>query len=79
MHSSTKAQHQVKGGILMDVVVRQGAAIFELFASEDEALLVRGNSLLVLDLGLDGLDGIGALDLEGFGLSSEGLDENLCF
>ena len=37
----------------MDVVVGKGAAILELLAGEDQALLVRGNALLVLDLGLD--------------------------
>ena len=32
---------------------------------------------LVLDLGLDVVDGVGGLHLEGDGLSSEGFDENL--
>jgi len=31
----------------------QSATILELLASEDETLLIRGDSLLVLDLGLD--------------------------
>ena len=38
----------MKGGLLLDVVVRKGAAILKLLTSEDQALLVRGNSLLVL-------------------------------
>ena len=33
--------------------------------------------LLVLDLSLDVLDGVRALDLEGDGLAGEGLDEDL--
>ena len=33
--------------------------------------------LLVLDLGLDIINGVGGLNLEGDGLSSEGLDEDL--
>jgi hypothetical protein len=37
----------VEGGLLLDVVVTQGAAVLKLLASEDEALLVRGNALLV--------------------------------
>merc|ERR1711977_420046 len=53
--SSTETEHKVKGGLLLDVVVLKGAAILELLASEDETLLVRGDALLVLDLGLDGL------------------------
>merc|ERR1719477_331802 len=48
-----------------------------LLASEDQPLLVRGDALLVLDLGLDVLDGVGGLDLKGDGLASEGLDEDL--
>ena len=42
----------------------------ELLASEDQALLV-GDALLVLDLGLDVVDGVGRLDLESDGLAGE--------
>ena len=45
--TTTQAEHEVKGGLLLDVVVREGAAILELLAGEDQALLVRGNTLLV--------------------------------
>merc|ERR1712139_105203 len=77
LHSSTKAEHKVKGRFLLDVVVLQGTTILELLAGEDETLLVWRNALLVLDLGLDGVDGVAGLDLEGDGLSSEGLYEDL--
>jgi hypothetical protein len=60
---------------LLDVVVRQGAAILKLLASEDETLLVWGNALLVLDLALHIVDGVGRLDLEGDGLARQGLNE----
>ena len=59
----------------MDVVVAESAAILELLASEDQALLVWGNSLLVLDLGLHIVDGVAGLDLKSDGLAREGLDE----
>ena len=36
-----EAQHEVKRGLLVDVVVGHGAAILELLPREDEALLVR--------------------------------------
>ena len=39
------------------------AAVLELLASEDQALLVRGNALLILDLGLDIVDGVRTLHL----------------
>ena len=60
---------------LLDVVVGQSAAILELLASEDETLLVWGNSLLVLDLALHIVDGVRGLDLKGDGLARQGLNE----
>ena len=60
---------------LLDVVIGKGAAILELLAGEDQALLVWGNSLLVLDLALNIVDGVRGLDLEGDGLARQGLNE----
>merc|ERR1712110_840208 len=76
-HSSTEEEHKVQGGLLLDVVVLESAAILELLAGEDKALLIRGDALLVLDLGLHGLDGVSALDLEGDSLPRQCLDEDL--
>jgi hypothetical protein len=45
--TTTEAEHEVKGGLLLDVVVRKSAAVLELLAGEDQALLVWGNTLLV--------------------------------
>jgi len=60
---------------LLNVVVRKSAAILQLLASEDQALLVRRDALLVLDLGLDIVDRVRGLNLEGDGLAREGLHE----
>ena len=49
--TATKSEDQVKGGLLLNVVVRESAAIFELLSGEDQTLLIGGNTLLVLDLG----------------------------
>ena len=49
--TATETEHQVEGGLLLDVVVRESAAILELLAGEDQTLLIGGNTLLVLDLG----------------------------
>ena len=76
-HTTTQAQHQVESALLLDVVVGESAAVLELLAGEDEALLVRGDAFLVLDLGLDGVDGVGGLDFEGDGLAGQSLDEHL--
>ena len=75
--TTTQAEDEVEGALLLDVVVAEGAAILELLAGEDQALLVRGDSLLVLDLGLDIVDGVGRLHLKGDSLTREGLDEDL--
>jgi hypothetical protein len=69
--TAAQAEHQVEGRLLLDVVVRERAAILQLLAGEDQALLVRRDALLVLDLGLDVLDRVRRLDLEGHGLTCE--------
>ncbi len=71
LHASTKPENQVKGRFLLDVVIGECAAVFELFASKDETLLVRWNTLLVLDLGLDVVDSIAGLDLKSDGLAGD--------
>lgn len=43
----------MKDGLLLDVVIEKSAAVLELLASEDQALLVRCDTFLVLDLVLD--------------------------
>lgn len=45
--TTTQAEDEVEGRLLLDVVIRKSAAILELLAGEDQALLVRGNTLLV--------------------------------
>merc|ERR1719195_2391643 len=77
LHSSTKAENKVEGGLLLDVVVRQGSAIFELFSGEDESLLVRRNALLVLDLGLHVGNSVRRLHIQGDGFTRQGLHEDL--
>jgi hypothetical protein len=42
--TTTEAEHQVEGGLLLDVVVAESTSVLELFASEDQTLLVGGNA-----------------------------------
>merc|ERR550514_1078229 len=77
LHSSTETEDQVKSGLLLDVVVAESAAILKLLSSKDKTLLIRRDSFLVLDLGLDVVDGIRWLNIKGDGLSGQGLDEDL--
>jgi len=41
--TTTKAEHQVKGGLLLNIVVRESAALLELLTSEDQALEAKGS------------------------------------
>jgi len=77
LHTTTESEDEMESGLLLDVVVGQGASIFELLSSEDKSLLIGRNTFLVLDLGLDVLNGVRWLNLKGDGLSSESLDEDL--
>ena len=42
--TTTQTEHQVESGLLLDVVVAEGATVLELLACEDQALLVGGNA-----------------------------------
>jgi hypothetical protein len=75
LHTTTKAEDEMKSGLLLNVVVGEGSAILKLLASKDQALLVRRNAFLVLNLRLNVVDGIGGLDLKSDGLASESLDD----
>jgi hypothetical protein len=61
----------------LDVIVRKSATIFELLSSEDKTLLIWGDTLLVLDLGLHVLNGVRGLDIKSDGLTSKSLNEDL--
>ena len=67
----------MKSGLLLDIVITEGPTVFKTLSSEDQSLLVGRDALLVLDLGLHILDGIGPLDIEGKCLARKGLNENL--
>ncbi len=75
--TASESEDEVESGLLLDVVVGEGAAVVELLTREDQSLLIRGDALLVLDLGLHGLNRVCGLHLQGDGLASEGLNENL--
>jgi len=78
LHGTTsKTKDQVEGGLLLDVVVRKSTSIFQLFSSEDQSLLLRRNSLFILNLGLDVGDGVVGFNVESNRLAGKGLDEDL--
>ena len=55
----TQTENQVESGLLLDIIVGERTPVLQLFAGEDESLLIRGNALLVLDLLLDPLNRVG--------------------
>ena len=67
----------MKGALLLNVVVGESAAVLELLPRKDQALLVRRDALLVLDLALHHVDGVRRLYLESDGLARQCLYENL--
>jgi hypothetical protein len=77
LHTSSKSEDKMEGGLFLDVVVGEGSAVLELLTSEDESLLIGWDTFFVLDLSLNILNGISWLDIQGDGLSSKGFDENL--
>merc|ERR1719152_1065222 len=77
LHTTSESQDEMKGGLLLDVVIRESSSILKLLTGKDESLLIRWDTFFILDLGLDVLDGVSWFDIEGDGLTSEGLDEDL--
>jgi len=64
-------------GLLLDVVVGQSATVLQLLTSKDQTLLIGRDTLLVLNLGLDVLNGVRCFDFQRDRLAREGLDEDL--
>ncbi len=58
-------------------VITQSPSILQLLPGENQPLLIRRDSFLVLDLGLDVIDRVGRFHLESDGFAGEGLDEDL--
>jgi hypothetical protein len=74
LRTATEAQNQVQSCLLLDVVVGERAPVLELLARKDQALLVRRNALLILDLLLHILDCVTRLDVECDRLARQGFD-----
>ena len=61
----------------LDVVFCQGVPVLQLLAGKDQAMLIRRNALLILDLSLDVVDSVGSLDIQGDDPSGQSLDKDL--
>lgn len=58
LHTTTETKHQVESRLLLNVVIRKGTTVLKLLSGEDQTLLIRGDSLLILNLTLDIVNGI---------------------
>ena len=67
--TTTETEDQVESRFLLNVVIGEGATIFKLLTSEDQTLLVWGNSFLVLDLSLDVFNCVRGFNIESNSLS----------
>merc|ERR1712088_48723 len=77
LHTSSQSEYQMQSGLLLDVVVREGAAILKLLTSKDQPLLIWRNTFLVLDLCFNVLNGVRWLNLKCNGFASQSFDKNL--
>ena len=77
LHATSKTKDQMKGRLFLDVVIRQGSAIFELLSRENETLLVGRDAFLVLNFRFHILNGVARLDFESDGFARQGFHENL--
>jgi len=62
---------------LLDIVICKSSTIFQLLTSENQTLLVRRNTFLVLDLLLDILNCVTRFNIQSNSFTSQSFDENL--
>lgn len=67
--TSTKSQNQVKSGLLLDIVVAKSSAVLQLLSSENQSLLIRRDSFLILNFGLDIIDSVRWLNIQSDGFT----------
>lgn len=75
--TTSQSQHQVQSRFLLNIVIGQRSAVFQLLSGKNQTLLIRGNALLVLDLRLNVFDGVGWLHVQRDCLTREGLNKDL--
>ena len=55
----------MQGAFLLDIIIRQSAAVLQKSAAEIQVLLIRRSTFLILDLLLDIIDAVAAFHLQG--------------
>ena len=76
LNTTTKLQLKAKGRLLLDVVIREGVAIFQVRIIKEEMLLVWWDSLVVLDFGFYVFNCVTSLNHESDGFSWDTLHKD---
>lgn len=77
LETTPQPQHQMESALLLNVIVRKRAAIFQLLTSKDETLLIWWDPFLILDFALYVINCVRALDFECDGFAGQGFHEDL--
>jgi hypothetical protein len=77
MRLTARLNGKVEDAIFEDVAFMQSLVVFELLATENEALLMSSDAFLLLYARLDGGNGVRVGNLQRDGLASQQLDKNL--
>ena len=75
--STSQSENKVKGRFLLNIIIAQSTAIFQLLSGEDKTLLIWGDSFLILNLGLDVVNSVAGFDIKSDGLTSQSLYKDL--
>ena len=76
-HAATETKDEMECGFFLDIVVPKRAAVLELLAGEDDPLLVRWYTLLVLDLTFNHVNCVGGFHFQCDRFARECFDEYL--
>jgi hypothetical protein len=68
---------KVKGALLLNIIIGEGATVLKLFASKNKALLVGWDTLLVLNLRFHIINSVRRFNFERDSLARQSLDEYL--
>merc|ERR1712168_626108 len=77
LHTAPKSKDEMKCRFLLDVIIGECTAIFELLSGENETLLIWWDTFFILNLGFDVFDGVRGLDFKSDSFSGQCFDEDL--
>ena len=68
INPASESKNEVQCAFLLDVVVAQSSTILQLFPGKNQPLLIGWDAFFVLDFRFDIIDGVGSLNIKGYGL-----------